>query len=129
MSNAALLCAGYVEKINLFLGEGDYGLINWNAESTVIIGGILAGATVSFGVFLAVGFVCVQKNRHRRRHLQQQQLHCSNSSQMANGNINCHQNSSTSSSVQSQSKPLLQVTYKSCFILKMDGLFVKIGEH
>ena len=64
----------------------------FNSEITVMIGGILAGGFISFGVFLVVGFVCVKiknrrpqqnQNQHNLNH--QQNNHC-NLNGSANGN-------------------------------------------
>lgn len=37
----------------------------FNTEMTVMISGILAGGVVSFGLFMFVGFVCVQLRRRQ----------------------------------------------------------------
>jgi hypothetical protein len=65
----------------------------FDAEMTVMIGGILAGGIVSFGSFLFVGFVCVQIRKRR-------DTTASNEAYEANA---------TSSQQQQQSKALLQV--------------------
>ena len=82
----------------------------FNNEITVMIGGILAGGFISFGVFLIVGFICVKV---RRRPLLQQQHNLSQ-------NNHCNLNGSTNGVSMSQNKNLLQVSFLQVFLPKSD---------
>ena len=60
----------------------------FNSEITVMIGGILAGGFISFGVFLVVGFVCVKIKNRRPQQNQNQNQHNLNHQQNNHCNLN-----------------------------------------
>ena len=65
----------------------------FNSEITVMIGGILAGGFISFGVFLVVGFVCVKIKNRRPQQNQTQNQHNLNHQQNNHCNLNGSANS------------------------------------
>ena len=104
----------------LFTGASDKDIADafFNSEITVMIGGILAGGFISFGVFLVVGFVCVKIKNRRPQQNQTQNQHNLNHQQ----NNHCNLNGSTNGNgvvPGNGNKALLQVS----FYVPIDCLF------
>ena len=94
------------------LGASDKDIADafFNSEITVMIGGILAGGFISFGVFLVVGFVCVKIKNRRPQQNQTQNQHNLNHQQ----NNHCNLNGSTNGNgvvPGNGNKALLQVSF------------------
>ena len=81
--------------MNVPSGASDKDIANafFNSEITVMIGGILAGGFISFGVFLVVGFVCVKIKNRRPQQNQTQNQHNLNHQQNNHCNLNGSANS------------------------------------
>ena len=87
----------------------------FNSEITVMIGGILAGGFISFGVFLVVGFVCVKIKNRRPQQNQNQNQHNLNHQQNNHCNLNGSANGN-GVAPGNGNKALLQVSFFKIFL-------------